>query len=42
MVQKVQIGTGAEKRVVNSKVWNSNARKKVLRQMIFDGNRLAW
>ncbi|KAL2014266.1 hypothetical protein VTN00DRAFT_1791 [Thermoascus crustaceus] len=39
---EVQIGTGAEKRVVNSKVWNSNARKKVLRQMIFDGNRLAW
>ncbi len=39
----VVIGTGAEKRIVNRKVWESNARKeKTGRQMIWDGNRLAW
>ena len=39
---QVHIGNGAEKRAVIHKVWNSNARKSVLRQTIFDGNKLAW
>ncbi|KAK5065213.1 hypothetical protein LTR84_001050 [Exophiala bonariae] len=39
----VVIGSGSEKRIVQSKVWNSNARKEATGvQMIFDGNRLAW
>ncbi|ETI23115.1 hypothetical protein G647_04912 [Cladophialophora carrionii CBS 160.54] len=39
----VVIGTGAEKRIVNRKVWDSKARKeKTGPQMIWDGNRLAW
>lgn len=39
----VVIGSGAEKRVVQSKVWNSKARKDATGPaMIFDGNRLAW
>ncbi|KAL1982463.1 hypothetical protein VTN96DRAFT_1310 [Rasamsonia emersonii] len=31
-----------EKRAVVKKVWNSSVRKQNLRQMIFDGNKLAW
>ena len=39
----VIIGNGAEKRIVNRKVWNSQARKdKTGPPMIWDGNRLAW
>lgn len=28
--------------MVINKVWNSNARKNALRQVIFDGQKLAW
>ncbi|KAJ9611980.1 Protein argonaute [Cladophialophora chaetospira] len=39
----VVIGTGAEKRIVNRKVWESKARKeKTGPQIIWDGSRLAW
>ncbi|KEF61906.1 uncharacterized protein A1O9_03478 [Exophiala aquamarina CBS 119918] len=39
----VVIGSGAEKRMVQRKVWNSSARKdKTGAAMIYDGNRLAW
>jgi len=39
----VVIGSGAEKRVVQRKVWDSAARKdKTGPAIIYDGNRLAW
>ncbi|EXJ86436.1 hypothetical protein A1O3_03387 [Capronia epimyces CBS 606.96] len=39
----VIIGTGAEKRVVQRKVWDSKVRKEATGPaMIYDGNRLAW
>ncbi|KAI9370101.1 ribonuclease H-like domain-containing protein [Aspergillus egyptiacus] len=38
----VNIGNGVEKSVINKKVWNSNARKNALKQIIFDGQKLAW
>ncbi|KAF9891139.1 hypothetical protein FE257_005075 [Aspergillus nanangensis] len=38
----VHIGNGAEKNVVIKKVWNSNARKAVIKQCVFDGQKLAW
>lgn len=39
----VVIGSGAEKRVVQRKVWDSKARKEATGPpMIYDGNRLAW
>jgi len=39
----VIIGTGAEKRVVQRKVWESKARKdRTGTQIIYDGNKLAW
>ncbi|KAK4934510.1 Protein argonaute [Elasticomyces elasticus] len=39
----VIIGSGDEKRVVQRKVWGSQARKKATGPpMIYDGNRLAW
>ncbi|EXJ80238.1 hypothetical protein A1O1_08380 [Capronia coronata CBS 617.96] len=39
----VIIGTGAEKRVVQRKVWDSKVRKDATGPaMIYDGNRLAW
>ena len=39
----VVIGNGAEKRIVNQKVWASKARKeKTGPAIIWDGNRLAW
>ncbi|KAL4885126.1 Piwi domain-containing protein [Aspergillus karnatakaensis] len=38
----VHIGTGVEKSVVIKKVWNSKARKAALKQIIFDGQKLAW
>src|SRR4051812_1174846 len=38
----VVIGSGAEKRIVQRKVWESNARKQATgAAMIYDGNRLA-
>lgn len=39
---QVHIGNGAEKSAIIKKVWNSNARKNALRQIIFDGQKLAW
>ncbi|EAU35074.1 conserved hypothetical protein [Aspergillus terreus NIH2624] len=38
----VHIGSGAEKDIVIKKVWNSNARKQALKQIVFDGQKLAW
>jgi eukaryotic translation initiation factor 2C len=39
----VIIGSGAEKRIVQQKVWQSKARReKTGPGMIYDGNRLAW
>lgn len=39
----VVIGSGAEKRVVQTKVWNSQARKRIIGEdCIYDGNKLAW
>ena len=39
----VVIGSGAEKRIVQRKVWDSQARKTATGpQIIYDGNRLAW
>lgn len=39
----VQIGNGAEKRMVIKKVWDSQARKNLTGQFfIFDGNKLGW
>lgn len=39
----VVIGSGAEKRIVQRKVWESNARKQATTPaMLYDGNRLAW
>jgi eukaryotic translation initiation factor 2C len=38
----VQIGNGVEKNVVIKKVWNCNARKAALKQIVFDGQKLAW
>ncbi|PLN80024.1 eukaryotic translation initiation factor 2c [Aspergillus taichungensis] len=38
----VHVGNGAEKNVVIKKVWDSNARKSALKQIIFDGSKLAW
>ncbi len=39
----VVIGNGAEKRIVQGKVWNSKVRKEATGQgMIYDGNKLAW
>ncbi|KAL4953848.1 Piwi domain-containing protein [Aspergillus filifer] len=38
----VNIGNGAEKSAVVKKVWDSKARKNVLKQIIFDGQKLAW
>jgi eukaryotic translation initiation factor 2C len=39
---QVHIGNGVEKSVVIKKVWNSKARKAALKQIIFDGQKLAW
>lgn len=39
---KVQIGNGVEKNAVIKKVWNCNARKAALKQIVFDGQKLAW
>lgn len=37
------IGNGAEKRVVQAKVWDSEKRKAATgREIIYDGNKLAW
>ncbi|EAW22039.1 PAZ domain protein [Aspergillus fischeri NRRL 181] len=38
----VQIRNGVEKNIIIKKVWNSNARKAALKQIIFDGQKLAW
>ena len=39
----VTIGNGAEKRIVQGKVWNSGARRAATGdEMIYDGNKLAW
>ncbi|PYI10200.1 eukaryotic translation initiation factor 2c [Aspergillus sclerotiicarbonarius CBS 121057] len=38
----VLVGSGIEKAIINKKIWASNARKKVLKNMIFDGQKLAW
>ncbi|KAH1338083.1 hypothetical protein KXX67_000930 [Aspergillus fumigatus] len=38
----VQIGNGVEKNAVIKKVWNCNARKAALKQIVFDGQKLAW
>ncbi|OGM41385.1 eukaryotic translation initiation factor 2c [Aspergillus bombycis] len=38
----VNIGSGDEKNIVCKKVWNSNARKTALKQIIYDGRKLAW
>lgn len=39
----VTIGNGAEKRIVHSKVWNTQARKDAVgNDIIYDGNKLAW
>lgn len=38
----VNIGNGKESPALIKKVWNSQARKNVLRQIIFDGSKLAW
>ncbi|KKK16353.1 hypothetical protein P175DRAFT_0477219 [Aspergillus ochraceoroseus IBT 24754] len=38
----VHIGNGVEKSGVVKKVWNSMARKSKLKQIIFDGQKLAW
>ncbi|THC99021.1 hypothetical protein EYZ11_001495 [Aspergillus tanneri] len=38
----VHIGSGVEKNAVIKKVWNSNARKTALKQIVFDGQKLAW
>ncbi|KAK1145566.1 Protein argonaute [Aspergillus melleus] len=38
----VQVGSGAEKNIVIKKVWDSNARKTALKQIVFDGQKLAW
>ena len=39
----VVVGNGAEKRIVQRKVWESKARKNATGQgMIYDGNKLAW
>ncbi|KAL4786184.1 Piwi domain-containing protein [Aspergillus varians] len=38
----VHVGSGAEKSVVIRKVWESKARKAALKQIIFDGQKLAW
>ncbi|KAL3475026.1 Piwi domain-containing protein [Aspergillus californicus] len=38
----VNIGNGAEKSVINKKVWGSQARKSALSGIIFDGQKLAW
>ena len=39
----VNIGNGAEKRVVINKVWNSKARRdRTGPRILFDGNKLAW
>jgi eukaryotic translation initiation factor 2C len=41
-LHQVHIGSGAEKDIVIKKVWNSNARKQALKQIVFDGQKLAW
>ncbi|PYH87772.1 Piwi-domain-containing protein [Aspergillus ellipticus CBS 707.79] len=38
----VLIGQGAEKAIVNKKVWDSKVRKNALKGMVYDGQRLAW
>ncbi|KAL2831053.1 ribonuclease H-like domain-containing protein [Aspergillus cavernicola] len=38
----VHIGSGVEKSVVNKKVWGSKARMAALKDIIFDGQKLAW
>ncbi|KAI9929068.1 hypothetical protein ASPWEDRAFT_128423 [Aspergillus wentii DTO 134E9] len=38
----VHIGNGVEKNAVIKKVWASSARKAALKQIIFDGSKLAW
>lgn len=38
----MQIGNGVEKNAVIKKVWNCNARKAALKQIVFDGQKLAW
>ncbi|KAE8152713.1 Piwi domain-containing protein [Aspergillus avenaceus] len=38
----VNIGNGQEKDIVCKKVWNSEARKSRIKQVIFDGRKLAW
>lgn len=42
MKTQVQIGSGAEKNAVIKKVWDSTARKTALKQIVFDGQKLAW
>lgn len=39
---QVHIGSGVEKSVVVKKVWASAARKAALKNIIFDGQKLAW
>ncbi|KAL4991381.1 Piwi domain-containing protein [Aspergillus falconensis] len=38
----VHVGNGAEKSVIINKVWKSKARSNTLKQIIFDGQKLAW
>ncbi|QRD82538.1 hypothetical protein F9C07_2539 [Aspergillus flavus] len=38
----VNIGNGDEKNIVCKKVWNSNSRKTALKQIVYDGRKLAW
>ncbi|KAB8071607.1 Piwi domain-containing protein [Aspergillus leporis] len=38
----VNIGNGDEKNIICKKVWNSEARKAILKQIVYDGRKLAW
>ncbi|PWY92461.1 eukaryotic translation initiation factor 2c [Aspergillus heteromorphus CBS 117.55] len=38
----VLIGQGTEKAIVHKKVWDSKVRKKALKSIVYDGQKLAW